>query len=212
MNDRKRTPLEEKWASAEELRASSASDAAEGEPRESRAAEVDGEDRSEAAPADREQELAREVEGLREQLLRKQAELVNFRRRTQREGQERRRAERVAVLRELLPAIDDFERATAAEVDDLDSYREGVELILRSMHDVLARLGVERLEPEGERFDPNLHEAVERQATDAVPEGHVSAVYKPGYVLDDRLVRAAMVAVATSAGEAEGGSDDDGDR
>lgn len=202
MNERKRSILEDKWAAqeADESRHDSADEAEAGKP---------GGD-PEGDPADEElQRLRDEVAALQEQLVRKQAELVNFRRRTERERQERLEAERAAVIRQLLPVIDDFERAIATEPGDVDAYREGVELILRSLHETLGRMGVERISPEGQEFDPHLHEAVDRRETSEVPEGHVAEIYKPGYRLGSRLVRAATVSVAARPRDddaSEGGS------
>lgn len=189
MNDRKRSILEDKWAS-QEAAEGAAADAPE------QAADASDAGAGRAGDDSEVERLRGEIAALREQLVRKQADLVNFRRRTERERQERLEAERVAVVRELLPVIDDFERAVAAEPVDLEAYREGVELILRSLQETLGRIGVERMEPVGEPFDPHLHEAVDRHETGDIPEGHVAAIYKPGYRLGDRLVRAAMVAVA----------------
>lgn len=186
MSDRQRTRLEEKWAA----------EAAQ-EP---------------AAPAPPDQGestgLAAEVADLKDKLLRSQAEMVNFRRRAERTRLERAEAARAEVLRELLPVVDDFERAVEADTASVDAYRQGVELILRTLLDTLERIGVSRLEPLGEAFDPNLHEAVERQETIDVEEGHVSEVFNPGYTLGDRLLRAAMVAVAMGPSES-GDSDAD---
>lgn len=151
-----------------------------------------------SSAADRVEALEAEVADLRDQLLRKQADLVNFRRRMERERGERTERARADLLRELLPLIDDFERAAGEDSDNVDAYREGVEMILDGFQETLRRLGVERLEPVGEPFDPTVHEAVEQTRTDEVPAGHVVSVYKPGYRIGDRLLRAAMVGVATA--------------
>ena len=142
-------------------------------------------------------ELARaEIERLHDQLLRGQAELANFRRRAQKERMEQGTIAQVALLEELVPVVDDFERAAGAEPDDAGAYHEGVELILRRVQSVLQKIGVERFEPVGEVFDPRFHEAIARQDTDEVPEGQVVQVYQAGYRLRDRLIRPATVVVA----------------
>lgn len=192
MNDKKRTTLEEKWAATE---ASAPADEASAE-----APAAEGQEIS---------ELRAEIARLQEQVQRRQAELVNFRRRTDRERAERRDAERASLLGELLPVVDDFERAVEADDANPEAYRQGVELILRSLQDHLLRLGLSRLEPVGEAFDPNVHEAVERQVTSEVPEGHVAAVYKPGYMLGERLVRPAMVAVAAAPADDTDSTEDE---
>lgn len=184
MDDRKPTALEDKWASQ---------DAEPGEPS------------GEASGAVR--ELEEQVAQLKDQLLRQQAELVNFRRRTERDRAELRQGSRAEVIRELLPVIDDFERAVEAGTDNVDAYRAGVELILRAMQDTLIRLGVSRIDPQGEPFDPHEHEAVEQQVTSEVPAGHVAAVYGPGYRLGERLLRPASVAVAAEPPEQDAGDE-----
>lgn len=184
MEDRKPTALEEKWAEQE--------------------AEPEGLS-GESSPEVR--QLEGEVAQLKDQLLRQQAELVNFRRRTERDRAELRQGSRAEVIRELLPVIDDFERAVGAETDNVDVYREGVELILRTMQDTLVRLGVSRIDPQGELFDPHEHEAVEQQITSEVPAGHVAAVYGPGYRLGERLLRPASVAVAAEPPEQDAGDE-----
>jgi len=189
MNDRKRTALEDKWAS-------------EGDAAGEAGARPDG-PASEAAAevAPQIAELEGEIARLRDQLLRQKAEMVNFRRRTERDRADLRDSSRGAVIRELLPVIDDFERALSADTDNLEAYREGVELILRALQDTLDRLGVTRIDPQGAAFDPHEHEAVEQQITSEVPAGHVIAVYGPGYRLGERLLRPASVAVAAAPPE-----------
>jgi molecular chaperone GrpE len=192
MNDSKPTPLEEKWAE-QGADAGAAPDEQAGEAPEAGSAPV--------------RELEGQVADLRDQLLRQQAELVNFRRRTERDRADLRASSRGDVLRELLPVLDDFERAVGADTDNLEAYRQGVELILRTMKDSFERLGVTRIDPLGEVFDPNEHEALDQQFTDEVPAGHVAVVYAPGYRLGDRLLRPASVGVAAAPPEHTVGTD-----
>lgn len=154
-------------------------------------------------------ELEQEIAELEDRLLRKQADLINYRRRIKRERAEQTARVRGDVLRDLLPVLDDFERALEGEYDDVEGYREGVELILRSLEDLLQTYDVERLEPVGEGFDPSLHEAVERRTTGDVEAGCVVDVYQAGYRMGDRLLRPARVAVAVSP-EEDGESSDVG--
>ncbi len=185
MSERERTSLEEKWAA------------------EMSAQSVEPEGLEPAAETDQERERLRsELKEARDQVLRHKAEMVNFRRRTERDRTARIVSARAEVLGELLRVVDDFDRAVGADTDNLAAYREGVELILKSLHDTLARLGVERLEPLGEPFDPHRHEAVERMPSDEVEPGYVVRVYKPGYSLGERLIRPAVVAVATAPADA----------
>lgn len=152
-------------------------------------------------------EVARaEIERLQDQSLRRQAELINYRRRVQRELAEAAQAGQGRLLELLLPVVDDFERAVESDVEDARAYHEGVQLILRSLHKALEQIGVERVEPVGETFDPTLHEAIARHETEEVPDGQIIEVYQPGYTLGDRLVRPASVVVAFGGGPAEAGA------
>lgn len=151
-------------------------------------------------------EVARaEIERLHDQSLRRQAELINYRRRVQREQSELAAVAQVRLLEGLVPVIDDFERAVDAESEDARAYHEGMQLILRRVQKVLEQIGVERLEPLGEAFDPRYHEAIARHQADDVPDGQVLDVYQPGYRLSERLIRPAVVAVAYRGDTAMGG-------
>lgn len=137
-----------------------------------------------------------EIERLQDQSLRRQAELANFRRRAQKEIAESVGVGQGRVLERLVPIIDDFERAVGVEAEDARAYHEGMELILRTMHKMLEHLGVQRMDPRGEPFDPQFHEAIARQESKDVAEGRILDVYQSGYTLDDRLIRPAAVVVA----------------
>jgi len=186
MTDNRRTTLEDKWAASldEDAEGKAGDDAAS-----------DGDESGDLSKVTQLDPLEVELAELKDQLLRQQAEMANYRRRTQQEGSGRAEAGRIEVMQQLFPVLDDFERAIDAN-DEADGYREGVELILKSLRDLLASFGVSRLEPHGEEFDPNLHEAVQQLPTDEVPAGRVASVYKVGYRLGERLLRPAMVAVA----------------
>ena len=144
-----------------------------------------------------------EIERLNDQSLRRQAELINYRRRVQREQAESAAVAQARLLEGLVPVIDDFERAVDAESKDARAYHDGMKLILRRVQKALEEIGVERIEPRGEAFDPRYHEAIARQQTDEVPDGQVLDVYQPGYRLKERLIRPAVVTVAY-AGDAIG--------
>lgn len=171
----------------------------------------DGEAGIEAAPLSRDDlesqwETAQaEIERLQDQLLRSQAELINFRKRVQKERAALATIAQAELLERLVPIIDDFERAVESDAgEDVRTYHAGMEIILRTVQSVLEKLGVERLEPVGELFDPEFHEAIARAETDEVPEGQIVEVYQPGYRLRERLVRPATVVVAYG-GAAAGG-------
>ncbi len=175
--------------------------------------EVNGKEGGEAATREdleyQVADLEGQVEQLRDQLLRGKAELINFRKRVERERAELGTVAQAGVLEKLLPVIDDFERAIVTDAEDAQAYRQGVELILRSMENVLTGMGVERLEPLGEDFDPEFHEAIARIETDDLPEGQVVDVFLPGYRVRNRLLRPARVAVAARP-PGDTGQDDEG--
>jgi molecular chaperone GrpE len=152
------------------------------------------------------QKAGAEIERLQDQTLRRQAELANYRRRVQKEQADLAVVAQARLLAGLAPVIDDFERAVETESTDARAYHEGMEAILRGVHKVLEQIGVERLEPRGEPFDPRYHEAIARHETDEVPPGQVLEVLQPGYRLEGRLVRPATVVVSYAAGSADGES------
>jgi molecular chaperone GrpE len=158
-------------------------------------------DRSEARASDLESELAAAREEARvnhERWIRERADLDNLRKRAARERQDAARFGTESLLRDLLPVIDDLDRAIAAAKDGSDgkSLVEGVELVRKAFIDALQRHGVERLTAEGERFDPAHHEAVAFVESDAHEPHQVVEEHRAGYRLHDRLLRPAMVTVS----------------
>lgn len=166
------------------------------------AAERDPADGAEGAAAqpDPETELEaarREAAENFDRFVRARAELDNVHKRHQRELGERARYEGEALCRDLLPVIDDLERALShTGSGDADALGGGVELVLKAMLAALRRHGVERIEAEGRPFDPAEHEAVSAFETADAEPNTVYAVHRAGYRLRDRLLRAAMVTVA----------------
>lgn len=139
--------------------------------------------------------LAAEKVELQDLLIRRQAEFENFRKRTERERMEFAQFAGMELIRELLPVADDFERALKADASGVE-YKKGVELIYQRFFDLLKRAGLECIDSEGRPFDPNLHQAVDRQETDEVQEHTVLQEYQRGYNYKGRLLRPAMVKVA----------------
>jgi molecular chaperone GrpE len=142
--------------------------------------------------------LQRERDELYDRLLRTTAEFDNYRKRTDRERRELSDAIAADVVRDLLPAIDDLERALAAAPagDAASGYRRGVELIHRQLLDALRRRGVEPLEAIGQAFDPNWHEAVAHDPLEGRRDGEITAELRRGYRIGQRLLRPAQVKVA----------------
>ena len=140
--------------------------------------------------------LKAELDHVRDIYLRKLAEFDNFRKRVEREREEIRVAGVEEIVRELLPVLDNFERALQHAEDDSGAFRQGVEMIAKQLLDTLHRRGVQEVNPVGQPFDPELHEAVQRVEDGQHPPGTVAWVMLKGYTMGDRLVRPAMVGVA----------------
>jgi len=143
-------------------------------------------------------ELTRERDEYRDRLLRKAAEFENYRRRIDRERREQAEAAAVDLITELLPLLDDLERALEADAgtEGAEAYRQGVTMIHRQLLDLLRRRGVRPIEAVGADFDPHVHQAVVHEPTDRHRDGEVMEELRQGYMLNDRLLRASMVKVA----------------
>ena len=144
------------------------------------------------------EDLRRERDGLQDRLLRTAAEFDNYRKRMDRERRELADYTAGEVISELLPIIDNLERALQAAAED-DPLRKGVELTHRQMLDLLRKRGVKPIEALGTDFDPNFHQAVIHEESTEHREGEVMAELQRGYVVGDRLLRPAMVKVAKTA-------------
>lgn len=132
---------------------------------------------------------------LEDKLLRQMAEFDNFRKRTLKEKEEIGAVAKTKCISELLPVLDNFERALQAECGDAD-FKKGVEMIFTSLKDILNKMGVEEIEAEGKAFDPELHYAVSRIEDENLGENIVANVLQKGYKMGERVIRHAMVAVA----------------
>ena len=168
-------------------------------------------------PVERTAELIHKLEAekkqLLEQLMRKQAELENFRKRTQREKEEFLQYSLSSTLQSLLPVLDGFELALASDGGGED-YRRGVELIYQQLCGTLEKLGLERMETKGREFDPYLHEAVAIVESMEFPDQQVVEEIQGGYLFKQRVLRPAMVKVsrqpsATPAAEGDTAQTDD---
>ena len=153
--------------------------------------------------ADLEQAQA-EATKLREQLLRTAADFDNFRKRTRRDIEDAQRKSVEKVLLEVLPVSDNLERAVQAaqQGGDVGAVVEGVTMVLRFFEDALSRLGVERVPSVGQPFDPSIHEAVQQVESDESP-GTVVNELTPGYRMNGKLVRPALVGVARPRASAQ---------
>jgi molecular chaperone GrpE len=139
--------------------------------------------------------LRRENEDLKNRYLRTLADFDNLRKRTEREKSEFARYATSGVLKDLIPVLDNFDRALEHSDAD-DDFHKGVELIYKQLYDVLTKHGLRPIDEVGVHFDPNIHEAVVREEDSSVPSHTVTAILQKGYFLHDRLLRPALVKVA----------------
>jgi molecular chaperone GrpE len=152
-----------------------------------------------------------ELAETKDRLLRALAETENVRRRLQRERDDAQRYAAGGFAKDLLSPVDNLRRALDAmpetEIADTRarSLRDGVAAIERELLAAFERHGLKRIDPKGERFDHNFHQAIFEVERSDVPAGTVVEVLQPGYVLHDRLLRPAMVGVAKGGAKADGG-------
>lgn len=141
-------------------------------------------------------QLKEEKDEFQNKMLRIQAEFDNFKKRTQKERQAERKYQAQDIVNDLLPAIDNFERALQIEVtDETASFVEGMEMIYRQIKDALASQGVEEIESVGAEFDPNIHHAVMQVEDEEKDSNIIVEEMQKGYMLKDRVIRPAMVKV-----------------
>ena len=145
------------------------------------------------------QAASSQVEDLKNQNLRLAADFDNFRRRTQKEKEELDLQARCVTIKPLLPVIDNFERARShikPQTDGEMNIHKSYQSVYKQMVDGLKQIGVSPMRPEGEQFDPNLHEALLSEPTDEHEEGTIIQELERGYILGDRVLRHAKVKVA----------------
>ena len=169
----------------------------------------------EAEPEPSELEKAHaERDRMRDQLLRIAADFDNFRKRSRKEIEEVRRRTIEDTLREVLPIVDNLERAadSMAGATDASAVSDGVRMVLRGFDDIANRLGLKRVSTVGNQFDPTCHDAMQQEETNEHAPGTIVSEIVPGYFLGERLLRPAMVVVArpvSSADEPSGDADED---
>lgn len=142
--------------------------------------------------------LRRERDDFQDRWMRTTAEFDNFRKRIERERKDLADFVSFEILLEILPVIDDLERALQANAgDSVEGYRRGVELIHKRVLDMLRKRGVSPIDATGKDFDPHIHQAVAREVSERYRDGEVIEEMQRGYLLGDKLLRPTMVKVAT---------------
>jgi len=147
----------------------------------------------------------RDIQKLKERLLRSHADLENLRKRSSRERQETIKFANESLISYILPVLDNFTHAFQAseKTGDLDSYKEGIELIYRQLMKVLEESGLEAIESMEKPFDPHFHEAISTEYREETPDNQVIDVVRSGYLLKGRVIRPAMVRVNKKPQEAK---------
>ena len=156
-------------------------------------------------------QLAKEAADLKDRLLRTLAEMENLRRRTEREVADARTYGVTNFARDILAVADNMERALKALDDEIranaeagvKSLLDGVELTERELIKAMERHGIKRLEPQGQKFDPNLHQAMFEIPDESVPTGTVVQIMQPGYTIGERVLRPALVGVSKGGPKAQ---------
>jgi molecular chaperone GrpE len=149
------------------------------------------------------EKLVAEKQELTNTLVRRQADFENYRKRVEKERQQDRHRGVEELVEKLLPVLDAFQRALGLQDDPAYAeYRKGFELIYRQIWEALVKQGLERIESIGKEFNPHLHHAIERAETTEHADGVVIAELQPGYVFHGRVLRPAMVRVASHAAPA----------
>lgn len=145
-----------------------------------------------------EEKLRKALDEKNDQFLRLCAEYDNFRKRSQKEKQDVYSSSQAEVIKELLPVLDNFGRATSNTEGSLEDYKKGIDLIFTQFCEILKKLGVESYGERGEAFNPNIHNAVMTVEDEELGENEIAAVFSKGYKLGDRIIREAVVQVANS--------------
>ncbi len=140
-------------------------------------------------------ELQKKLDETNDRLLRTAAEYDNFRRRSQKEKEAIYTDSKAEIIGKLLPVIDNFERAAAAETD-AENYKKGIEMTVKQLLDALTAMGVESYGAAGDEFDPNIHNGVMHVDDETLGENVVADVFIKGYKVGDKVIRHASVRVA----------------
>ena len=183
---KKQIPIEESADEAEEVMAEDAEEKAEGEAAEETA--------KEEAEKKEEEEAKKAEEAESERYMRLMAEFQNFKRRAAKEKSDIHAYANEKIVGDLLPVLDNFERALSTETED-EGYAKGMQLIFEQLKTALGNAGLEEIKAMDEEFDPNVHNAVMTETIEEKEDGTITKVLQKGYKLKDKVVRPSMVAV-----------------
>ena len=182
-------------AEAPETAEASESDAAEADA----AAEAEAPDEDAAALKAQVERLKAALEEKDNRVKRLQADFENFRRRTSKEREELANVVTQDLLKSMLPILDNFDRAMAAEQKDNESFQKGVEMIYTQLHETLKNAGLELIDTAGQKFDPNFHQAVMRVENPDLEDDTIAQELQKGYIVKGRVIRPSMVQVVSNS-------------
>ena len=181
-------------AEAPETAEASESDAAEADA----AAEAEAPDEDAAALKAQVESLKAALEEKDNRVKRLQADFENFRRRTSKEREELANVVTQDLLKSMLPILDNFDRAMAAEQKDNESFQKGVEMIYTQLNETLKNAGLELIDTAGQKFDPNFHQAVMRVENPELEDDTIAQELQKGYIVKGRVIRPSMVQVVSN--------------
>lgn len=181
-------------AEAPETAEASESDAAEADA----AAEAEAPDEDTAALKAQVESLKAALEEKDNRVKRLQADFENFRRRTSKEREELANVVTQDLLKSMLPILDNFDRAMAAEQKDNESFQKGVEMIYTQLNETLKNAGLELIDTAGQKFDPNFHQAVMRVENPDLEDDTITQELQKGYIVKGRVIRPSMVQVVSN--------------
>ncbi|MDD7745422.1 MAG: nucleotide exchange factor GrpE [Mitsuokella jalaludinii] len=142
--------------------------------------------------------LNKDLQEKKNRLLRLQADFDNFRRRSAKEREEISAVVTQNFCKDMLPLLDNFERAMAAETKDVEAFQKGVEMIFTQFQEILKKNGLEHIEAVGQKFDPNFHQAVMRVEDPEKEDDTVAQELQKGYMVKGRVIRPSMVQVVSN--------------
>ena len=183
---------EKETLTEEELTEEAAEESAEETAEEKTQEESEAQEEAQESP---EEKLQKELDEQKDKYLRLMAEYDNFRKRSAKERLELTETAKGSAISEILPVLDNFERALQTETED-EAYKSGVEMIFKQFGDALAKLGVEVIDPTGQEFDPNIANAVNQIEDENLGENVVAQTFQKGYKVGGKVIRYAMVVVA----------------
>ena len=184
----------------QEINAADADEADEAEEAASESAESENEETQEPQDeaAAQIEKLTAELKEKEDRVLRLQADFENFRRRTSKEKEELSAVVTQGMLKDMLPLLDNFERAMAAEAKDGEAFQKGVEMIFTQFTEILKKNGLEHIEVDGQKFDPNFHQAVMRVQNADMEDDDIAQELQKGYMVKGRVIRPSMVQVVAN--------------